>query len=73
MTEQAWAEWKQHPVTVLLFRYLEKERQRVIDGWTGGIYEGRSGDETLQVNAKAIGAVQCLDALLKIEEDDLEQ
>ena len=60
-------------MTVLLFRYLEKERQRVVDGWAGGTYEGRNGDETLQVNAKAIGAVQCLEALLNIEGNDLEQ
>ena len=73
MTEQEWTEWKQHPMTVRLFKYLEQERQKIVNGWAGGHLTSPSIDETVQMNAKGIGAVQCIDELLNIEGVDLEQ
>ena len=67
-----WEEWKQHPVTVKLWAYLEAQRSKVLEAWANGAYTGRDSNDTLQVNAKAIGAVQCIDSLLKMEASDLD-
>lgn len=58
-------------MTQRFWRYLERERDRVVNGWINGTYQGPSGDETLQINAKAIGAVQCIESFLMTEEEDL--
>ena len=44
----------------------------MLEAWASGAYQGKDSNDTLQVNAKAIGAVQCIDNLLALEEIDLE-
>lgn len=73
MTQQEWAEWKQHPVTVLLHKYLQKQLKDGMEGWVNGAFTEYSGEATLQANSKAIGAAQCIDQILKLEAHDFEQ
>ena len=72
MTEQEWAEWKQHPVTALFYRMLERQLNSTKESWVNGVFTDSNGDATIQANAKAIGQAQCLEDLIKMEADGLE-
>ena len=72
MTEQEWAEWKQHPVTMLFYRMLERQLSSTKESWVSGSFTNSNGDATLQANANAIGYAQCLEELIKMEADGLE-
>ena len=71
--EQDWAEWKQHPVTVRFYKFLEALREEVKENWAQSAYTSESGDETFQRNSYAIGQVETLDELKKASFEDIER
>ena len=71
MDKQEWQEWKQQEVTKEYLKYLKKLKQDLIESWIAGGYTGGTIDETAQLNAKAVGLAQLLDALIDLSYEEV--
>lgn len=52
-------------------KYLSKLKKDVVESWMAGGYTGDTVDETAQLNAKAVGIAQLLDALLELSYEEV--
>ena len=67
VSKEEWAEWKQHPTTQIFRELLRKRLGERQDDWVNGNFV------TLERNAKAIGEVQVLKAILELTSDEVNQ
>ena len=61
--------WAKHPMTKCLEFTLMGDAAGYFESWSNGNFTGTSSDETAQLNAKALGAVDAVEALLAWIED----
>ena len=52
-------------------RYLSKLKKDIVESWIAGGYTGDTVDETAQLNAKAVGLVQLVDALIDLSYEEV--
>lgn len=71
VSEEEWSSWKQHPTTVIFRGLLKKRIGEISEAWLGGGYTSPMGDQTLQLNSRAIGEVQCLKNLLELTPEEI--
>ena len=64
VTQQDREEWIYHPVTVELVEFLKESRQATLEEWGKERYVAATGEQTLQMNAKALGGMDFLNKLL---------
>lgn len=67
VTEEEWSSWKGHPTTKIFRELLRKRLGERMEDWVGGQFA------TPERNAKAIGEVQVLKAILDLSADDVNQ
>ena len=65
ITLEEWTEWKLQPVTVEFFKAIENRVEGIKDDWANGHFTVESVEGTKQLNAKALGNVEILLALLE--------
>lgn len=73
VTEEEWSSWKQHPTTKIFREFLKKRLRDVQDGWMRGAYTSPEGDQTLQLNSRAVGESQTLNTLLELSAEDVNE
>lgn len=71
ITEQEWAEWKLHPVTMQYHKCLEQFLENLKQQWVSGNFTSSSTDETVQLNASNIGKAQMLIDILGLDFETL--
>jgi hypothetical protein len=54
-----------------LFKYLERDRERLKEAWAGGSFSGSFSTEMIAKNAGATGACSAISDVLSVESDDL--
>ena len=59
-------EWAHNPVTLDFLASLQETRQSTMEAWARGNYTSGQSQETVQLNAQAIGAVGVLDQCIEI-------
>jgi hypothetical protein len=69
-TEEEFKSWLLHPVTQALKVALEAEVAGIQLDWVNGTFTGATADETLQLNANAIGRSQALARVAEMEYSD---
>lgn len=71
--EEEWAEWRQHPVTLALNKYLREVRVGLMEQWASKAFQGETRDEILTLNAAALGQIEHLDRLIELELKDFNE
>lgn len=61
--------WYHHPGTQYLIKELKSVITQAKDGWVSGQFTASSFEETIQLNAKAIGIVQSVEDVLALIEE----
>jgi hypothetical protein len=61
--------WANHPITKSLKQTLYGDMAGYFESWLNGEFTGKNSDETAQKNAKALGAVDAVEAILTWLED----
>ena len=61
-------EWAHHPVTQELLQDLKQAQQATMENWAAETYVSDKRDLTLQMNAKALGALSVTKQLIEIIE-----
>lgn len=61
-----WRAWLKEDVTQIFFSDMENMRKEIVDAWCAGEYTRESAEGTAALQAKALGQVQMLDAILEI-------
>lgn len=59
------AEWRHHPTTERLLRFLRDDKANIMDRWARAGYTHATAEGTAQMNAQALGNVEAIDALLE--------
>ena len=62
-------QWCSHPVTKSLLHTLYGDMAGHFEGWMNGEFRGKTADETIQKNSKALGGVAAIEAILAWVED----
>lgn len=65
VTMEEWAEHQKTPAHKLYKKYLNKLREDIKEEWAMGHYTRVEADGTIQLNAKHIGMVELLSALIE--------
>jgi len=73
VTEEEWAAWKDIPTTRTFRRFLKKQLEETYESWMGGAYTSPEGDQTLQLNSRAIGSSQMIRNILELTAADINQ
>lgn len=73
LTEEEWAEWRQHPVTQGLWRLLSLARKERKDEWEEGNFVGAPRDQQMLLNAAALGECRAYKKLEELTLDQLRQ
>lgn len=68
--EHLFQEWKDHPVTALLLKWVSEKREELKDQWARGAFMGPTFNECAVRNAAAQGAASILDDLLNISYEE---
>ena len=66
ITQQDREEWSQHPVTIEFAAALRESRLETADAWARELYVGATGEQTLLMNAKALGGIDMLNKTLEL-------
>ena len=61
--------WYHHPGTQYLIKELKQVIEQAKEGWVSGQYTASTIEESLQLNAKALGIVHSCEEVLAIIED----
>ena len=61
--------WCNHPITKSLKLSLTGDLSGHFEGWSNGEFTGENSDQTAQKNAKALGGVAAIEAILTWIED----
>lgn len=64
-----WRVWMKQPETKAFFDELEVMREEIVAAWAAGSLTRESADGTAALQAKALGQVQMLDAILDLRTD----
>ena len=67
LSQEMFADWKEHPVTEALLEAVKLKRQRLHERWEAGQFTDQGQFGTAILNAKAIG--QCEEILFLLELD----
>lgn len=73
MTPEEVGAWKHHPLTEALLETLKGDYMGIHEAWADGFFTGESADETSQKNAKALGQIQAIEAMIEWIENPLEE
>lgn len=68
-----WRNWLNQEETQTFFNDLDAMRGEILGAWASGSFTESSADATAQLNAKALGQIQMLDAILDIRTERMEQ
>lgn len=68
-----WRNWLNQEETQTFFQDLESMRNDLKEAWASGGFTERTVSETAQLNARALGQVQILDAILDLRTERMEQ
>lgn len=68
LEQELFLQWKEHPTTQALLKYLKSERDRMKEMWAGGAFAAPSIEEMAIRNAAAQGYCSALDDVLTIDE-----
>lgn len=71
ITEQEWADWKMHPVTVQYHKRLEQFLEDLKQQWVSGNFTSSTVDETAQMNSSNIGKAQMITDILGLDFETL--
>lgn len=71
ITEQEWADWKMHPVTVQYHKRLEHFLEDLKQQWVSGNFTSSTVDETAQMNSSNIGKAQMITDILGLDFETL--
>lgn len=71
--EVEFKEWKQHPVTKELFKYLQDKREELKEMWANGNFSGPSIEEMAIRSAGAQGAASVLEEILTLDSDSFKE
>ena len=66
-------DWRQHPFTQRFFQFLSLRREQNKEDWAKGMHEGENLQDWALKNAKALGGVAVIDALIDLEMSDILQ
>lgn len=69
MKKEAFGEWKQHPETKRLFKFLNQISNELTDAWANGRFTTETTDGTIQLNSKAIGKYEAINEIMSLEYD----
>ena len=70
MTPEAFSEWKNHPVTMEIFKELEKTREAKISDLANGLTLCTTAGETHGSTARMIGSIEGINQILNISFED---
>ena len=74
MTPEAFSEWKNHPVTVEVFKELEQTREALQQDLAGGLTLCHTADGTHGSTARMVGNIEGINQVLNISfEEEGEQ
>lgn len=73
LTKEEFSEWLDHPVTKQYQQILLSLRKDLLEQWAAGNFTGSSAEETVQLNAKALGRIHQLEELMELEYDDIRE
>ena len=73
VTKEEWSAWVEHPTTKIFREFLRKQVEEGKDFWLGGKFTSPEGDQTLQMNARAIGTCQAYHNMLTLSAEDLNE
>ncbi len=71
LSEEAWKDWLQHPVTQGLRAWLTRRREQEKERWADGDFVGDSSEATAILQTAAIGQCKLCAELLALEYEDL--
>jgi hypothetical protein len=71
VTKEDFDEWMKLPETVEFFSRLKERHNETLMRWSQGMFTGSSSDETVQLNAHAIGEVTILSEILESDYDSI--
>lgn len=65
--------WQDHPVTALLFKYLEDKREDIKELWAHGSFNMATPYRSTIENASAQGACTLIDEILTLDSNIFEE
>lgn len=68
-SKEEFHQWRAHPVTSLLFNFLDSRREELKEMWASGNFSAPSLDEMAIRNAAAQGASSILSDILNLDSD----
>jgi len=70
ITKEQFEEWKTHPVTIEIYKEVEKAKQSLQNTISDGLTIGQQADITHGLTNKIIGQIEGLNQLLNITYED---
>jgi hypothetical protein len=65
--------WRRHPVTARFLMALEVWQVGLMEQWASGVFQKDTAQATVEANAAAIGERTCLNRILKLTADEINQ
>ena len=69
--QESFQAWKQHPVTKLLFQWLESQREEFKESWASAVFVNSHDVADVYQNAGAIAACSVIKQVLDVGVEDL--
>lgn len=66
-TEEEWNEWKAHPATKSLVKYMQQSRMQLMELWANGDFSAAFSVEMAVKNAGATGACSAYKELMELD------
>ena len=73
VTSEAWADWRQHPVTQAFLEVLDKWREGVKEQWAQGSFSDNSFSGNALQTTSALAEAQILERIKSMTVDELNE
>lgn len=67
MDRAQYEEWRHHPATKEVFRFLADFRQEILERWAAGQFSHPTMEASMLAQASAISKAQCLEEVTSLE------
>jgi len=73
ITKEQFSEWKAHPVTIEIYKEVERAKQSLVSMLSKGATIGQTAEETHGMTNRVIGQINGLNQLLNLTYEDNEE
>jgi len=73
ITKEQFSEWKAHPVTIEIYKEVERAKQSLVFMLSKGTTIGQTAEETHGMTNRVIGQINGLNQLLNLTYEDNEE